>query len=97
MTVIELLSSAVLQVGVVVTLVIATLWIRRDRRLSNIAGPEGKIFVGLGLGLPQPASLREWAQRYGEIYKIKIGWYYWVVLSSPEAIKAVFDKQVRMK
>lgn len=79
-----------------VSLICIVLWWRKDKRLSRIDGPKGRIFLGLGLSLPEHATqrLREWAQQYGEIYKIKIGWYTWVVLSSPEAIKEVFDKQV---
>ncbi|KAF2688363.1 O-methylsterigmatocystin oxidoreductase [Lentithecium fluviatile CBS 122367] len=68
----------------------------RDNRLAKIDGPKGRPFVGIGLSLPPNATrkLREWAQQYGEVYKIRIGWYYWVVLNSPEAIKEVFDRQV---
>ena len=78
-------------------LVTATvLWNFRKRPLDKIGGPKGNILVGIGLSLPPKATqrLREWAQQYGEVYKIRIGWYHWVVLSSPEAIKEVFDKQV---
>lgn len=72
------------------------LWIRRDRRLDKIDGPKGNPFVGIGLSLPPYATqrLREWAKQYGEVYKIRVGWYHWVVLNSPEAMKEVFDKQV---
>ena len=72
------------------------LWIIKNNPLNRIDGPKGNIFVGIGLSLPPQATqrLREWAQQYGEVYKIRIGWYHWVVLSSPEAIKEVFDKQV---
>lgn len=67
-----------------------------NRPLNKIDGPKGNIFIGIGLSLPSHATqrLRDWAQQYGEVYKIRIGWYHWVVLSSPEAIKEVFDKQV---
>ncbi|KAI9707018.1 MAG: hypothetical protein M1820_004606 [Bogoriella megaspora] len=81
--------------GILLLLSIAALWIRKDRRLNKINGPKGNIFGSIGLSLPPYATrrLREWAQEYGEVYKIRIGWYYWVVLNSPEAIKEVFDKQ----
>ena len=74
----------------------ASLYTRGDRRLRKINGPKGNPLFGLGLALPPNATqkLREWAVKYGEIYKIRIGWYYWVVLNSPEAIKEVFDRQV---
>jgi len=97
MALFHLFGALALQVMALVSLVFVGLWVRGDRRLNKMDGPKGRIFIGLGLSLPQPASqkLREWAQQYGEIYKIKIGWYNWVVLSSPEAIKEVFDKQVK--
>ncbi|XTI87484.1 putative O-methylsterigmatocystin oxidoreductase [Cenococcum geophilum] len=81
--------------GILFLLTATVLWIRKDRRLNKINGPKGNIFVGIGLSLPLYATqrLREWAQQYGEVYKIRIGWYHWVVLNSPEAIKEVFDRQ----
>lgn len=82
--------------GILFLLTATVLWIRKNKPLNKIDGPKGNIFVGIGLSLPPQATqrLREWAQQYGEVYKIRIGWYHWVVLSSPEAIKEVFDKQV---
>jgi hypothetical protein len=88
-------ASALLFLAATITLLmVVMLHIRKDR-LSKIDGPKGNIFVGLGLALPPYATqrLREWAQQYGEVYKIRIGWYNWVVLSSPEAIKEILDKQ----
>jgi hypothetical protein len=80
--------------GLLVTIII--LHYRNKSPLQKINGPRGNMLVGQGLALPPKATqrLREWAQEYGEVYKIRIGWYNWVVLSSPEAIKEVFDKQV---
>ncbi|KAF4628138.1 hypothetical protein G7Y89_g10016 [Cudoniella acicularis] len=76
-------------------IVAAVLWTGGERPLSKIDGPRSNIFVGIGLSLPPHATqkLREWAQQYGEVYKIRVGWYHWVVLNSPEAIKEVFDRQ----
>jgi hypothetical protein len=97
MALIDKLIARVLQLVAVIPLLALVFWIRRDKRLDKIDGPKGRLFVGLGLSLPQPASqlLREWAQQYGDIYKIKIGYYNWVVLSSPEAVKEILDKQVQ--
>ncbi|TVY19762.1 Cytochrome P450 monooxygenase patH [Lachnellula arida] len=80
--------------GLLVTIII--LHYRNKSPLQKINGPRGNMLVGQGLVLPPKATqrLREWAQEYGEVYKIRIGWYNWVVLSSPEAIKEVFDKQM---
>lgn len=82
--------------GLIFLLASTLIWILKNKPLNKIDGPKGNILVGTGLSLPSQATrkLREWAQQYGEVYKIRIGWYHWVVLSSPEAIKEVFDKQV---
>ena len=82
--------------GILFLLTTTVLWILKNRPLNKIDGPKGNILFGIGLSLPPKATqrLREWAQQYGEVYKIRIGWYHWVVLNSPEAIKEVFEKQV---
>ena len=82
--------------GVILSFTAFVLWARQKRPLNKIDGPKGNILFGIGLSLPPKATqrLREWAQQYGEVYKIRIGWYHWVILNSPEAIKEVLDKQV---
>ena len=77
---------------------IATLilkWLRRDRRLNTIPGPKGYPIVGIGHKLPPkaPAVFREWAMQYGDVFKIRVGWYDWVVINSPEAIREILEKQ----
>ncbi|KAI0410772.1 cytochrome P450 [Xylaria grammica] len=34
---------------------------------------------------------------YGEVYKVKIGWYNWVAINSPEAMREIFDKQSKWR
>jgi hypothetical protein len=71
------------------------IWIRRDRRLDKMPGPKGWPLVGIGLGLPtQSALMHKWGLEYGEVFKLRVGWYNWVVLNSPEAVKEIMDKQV---
>ncbi|ROW05906.1 hypothetical protein VPNG_08035 [Cytospora leucostoma] len=72
-----------------------TVWIRRDRRLDKMPGPPGWPLVGIGIGLPpRPIfTLHNWALEYGEVFKLRVGWYNWVVLNSPQAIKEILDKQ----
>ncbi|KAI0390138.1 O-methylsterigmatocystin oxidoreductase [Xylariaceae sp. FL0594] len=67
----------------------------RDKRLDRIPGPKGHPITGIGLDLPQNSlqKFKEWADQYGEIYKIRLGYYTWVVLNSPEAVKEILDKQ----
>lgn len=74
-------------------------WIRRDRRLDSLPGPPAKYpFIGLGTSLPpKPRTyFREWGQQYGELFTFRLGWYNWVVVNSPEAMKDIFDKQVSL-
>lgn len=73
-------------------------WLRRDRRLDKLPGPRGYPFIGIGTSLPPkaPARLREWASMYGEVFKMRVGWYNWVVINSPQAFRDILDKQVRM-
>lgn len=75
------------------TLVIS--WLRRDRRLDSIPGPKTRPFIGVGYKLPPkaPALFRQWAQEYGEVFKVRVGWYNWVVINSPQAIREILEKQ----
>ncbi|KAK3944726.1 O-methylsterigmatocystin oxidoreductase [Diplogelasinospora grovesii] len=70
-------------------------WIKRDRRLDKMPGPRGWPLIGIGIGLPRKSVevLGQWAIQYGEVYKIRVGWYNWVVINSPEAMRDIFDKQ----
>ena len=98
MAIVNALYKYELSVAAVIVFLItaAVLSILKNRPLNKIDGPKSNSIFGIGLSLPPQATqrLREWAQQYGEVYKLRIGWYHWVVLSSPEAIKEVFDKQV---
>ena len=71
-------------------------WLRRDRRLDKLPGPRGYPLIGIGISLPPkaPAQLREWASMYGEVFKMRVGWYNWVVINSPQAFRDILDKQV---
>ncbi|KAK3390611.1 O-methylsterigmatocystin oxidoreductase [Podospora didyma] len=86
--------AALAVVGAFASLVVA--WIKRDRRLDKMPGPKGKYpFIGIGIGLPRKSAevLGQWAIQYGEVYKIRVGWFDWVVINSPEAMRDIFDKQ----
>jgi hypothetical protein len=84
-------------IGVLALLILCFPLLRTDRRLRKIPGPRLNYFVGLGISLPPDTltKFREWAGQYGDIYRVQVGWHHWVVLNSPEAVKMVFDKQVR--
>lgn len=86
---------SLIAISILVSTLLGAYWICRDRRLSKVPGPQGNPIVGIGLDLPPNATQKfyDWAKEYGEVYKIRVGWWTWVVLNSPEAIKEVFDKQ----
>lgn len=77
----------------VTVLIIA--WLRRDRRLETIPGPRGYPLIGVGYKLPPKAPLlfRRWALEYGDVFKLRVGWYNWVVINTPEAIREILEKQ----
>ena len=77
-----------------VTVVVLT-WLRRDHRLDTIPGPKGYPLIGVGYKLPPkaPVVFRKWAMEYGEVFKIRVGWYNWVVINTPEAVRAILEKQ----
>jgi cytochrome P450 len=70
-------------------------WLRRDRRLDAMPGPKGYPFIGIGYQLPPkaPALFRKWALEYGDVFKVRVGWYTWVVINTPEAVREILEKQ----
>lgn len=74
---------------------VAIVWLRRDRRLGTIPGPGGSLLLGVGYKLPPkaPATFRRWATEYGDVFRIRVGWYNWVVINTPEAIRDILEKQ----
>lgn len=83
--------------AVVLTVILLTAaWLNRDRSLDSMPGPKGNPLTGIGTSLPPnaPTQLRKWAAEYGEIFKMRVGWYNWVVINSPEAFKEILDRQV---
>ncbi|KAI4866579.1 putative O-methylsterigmatocystin oxidoreductase [Hypoxylon rubiginosum] len=97
---IELLSAdqhyRVLALPVLIGLAaLITAWLRHDRRIDTIPGPKGYPFIGIGYKLPPKTStiFREWASEHGELFKVRVGWYNWVVINSPEAVGEILEKQ----
>ena len=81
--------------AIVGVIVLTITWLRRDRRLDSIPGPKGYPLIGVGYKLPPkaPAAFRKWALEYGEVFKIRVGWYNWVVINTPEAVREILEKQ----
>ncbi|KAK4235623.1 cytochrome P450 [Achaetomium macrosporum] len=70
-------------------------WLRRDRRLDAMPGPKGYPLIGIGFRLPRnaPTTFRRWAMEYGDVFKVRVGWYTWVVINTPEAVREILEKQ----
>ncbi|KAI0199060.1 putative O-methylsterigmatocystin oxidoreductase [Astrocystis sublimbata] len=70
-------------------------WLRSDHRLDTIPGPKGYPLIGIGHRLPPKASavFRKWAMEYGDVFKIRVGWYNWVVINTPEGVREILEKQ----
>ncbi|KAL8786126.1 MAG: hypothetical protein Q9213_002992 [Squamulea squamosa] len=75
--------------------VVVIVWLRRDRRLDALPGPKGYPLIGVGYKLPAkaPTIFRKWALEYGDVFKVRVGWYDWVVINTPEAIREILEKQ----
>lgn len=68
---------------------------RASEGRSTVPGPPGLPIIGNAHQLtrfPNQTYMR-WAKDYGEIYKIRLGWYDWYMLNTPEAVKEVMDRQ----
>lgn len=63
--------------------------------LRNVPGPKSLPIIGntLQLGSQPQKMLKIWAQEYGEVFQIRMGWENWVFLNSPRAVKDILDKQ----
>lgn len=70
-------------------------WLRRDRRLDSIPGPTGYPLIGVGLFLPfhTPSLFHDWALKYGDIFKVRVGWYNLVFINTPRAVQEILEKQ----
>jgi cytochrome P450 len=88
-------NRALLLVSFIGVATFLTTWLRRDTRLDTIPGPKGWPIIGFGWSLPPkaPTLFRQWASEYGELFKMRIGWYDCVVVNSPDAIREIFEKQ----
>ncbi|KAK5459729.1 hypothetical protein LTS15_003858 [Exophiala xenobiotica] len=62
---------------------------------TPIPGPPGLPIIGNTLEIPvtnPQVIFKKWAQQYGEIYQIQLGFQRWVFLNSGSAAKEVIDK-----
>ncbi|KAL2808098.1 putative O-methylsterigmatocystin oxidoreductase [Aspergillus granulosus] len=84
---------ALLSIAAIV--IIIYLGLHYDRRLNTIPGPRCLSPLGIGYKLPPkaPALFRAWAMEYGDLFRIRVGFYNWVVINSPDAIREILEKQ----
>jgi cytochrome P450 len=87
----KVLSLAVLIGGLAIVL-----WLRRDRRLDTVPGPKAAYpLIGIGFALPvhAPALFHEWALQYGDIFKVRVFWYNFIFINTPDAVREILEKQ----
>jgi Cytochrome P450 len=84
-----------LPITTAVLLVIFVTYVSTRRRPPKgfrlVPGPRGLPLVGNTLQVPPTRAEKkffEWAQEYGELYRIQMGWYDWVFVNSDVATKA---------
>lgn len=76
----------------VVLIVIDNAW----RRKINLPGPNGWPLIGIGLDLPaRPRKmLNAYRKKYGDAFRMRLGWYDWVLFNTRDGVREVFDRQV---
>lgn len=69
-------------------------WILGDP-MPTIPGPDDCRIIQVRWSLPRnPRTvMSEWATTYGELFKLRVGFYDYVVINSPEAFQEIFVKQ----
>ena len=65
-------------------------------RKIDLPGPRQWPLVGQGFDLPaRPRQmLREYQSKYGDTFRMRLGWYDWVFFNTPQGVREVFDRQV---
>lgn len=58
-------------------------------------GPRGLPLIGsaLELGKYPRHQFQKWADQYGEVVSVRIGFHRFILLNSPQAVKEILDKQ----
>ena len=88
--------------AVLLIIAISVIAIEHSLRLTvpkgflKIPGPRGLPVVGQSFSVPvdnPQTQFLQWADKYGEIFQIQLGFQKWVFLNSAEAAKEVIDKQ----
>lgn len=81
-----------------IALLLAVLVVIDNARRSKIdlPGPSGWPLIGIGLDLPaRPRKmLKGYREKYGDAFKMRLGWYDWVLFNTREGVREVFDRQV---
>lgn len=68
---------------------------KTPKGLREVPGPRGLPLLGNTLQLQSPPhpQFQAWAKQYGDLFKIQMGWYNWVFVNDPAAVKEILDKQ----
>ncbi|KAF7535030.1 hypothetical protein G7054_g5716 [Neopestalotiopsis clavispora] len=92
----EYSTTSLVLPGIALLVVLLATWSPwRRSSLDTIPGPKGLPFIGNAHQLtkhPQRKFL-EWAEEYGELFKVQMGLQNWVFLNSPAAVREILDRQ----
>jgi len=66
------------------------------RSKIDLPGPSGWPLIGIGFDLPaRPRKmLSAYRKKYGDAFKMRLGWYDWVLFNTRDGVREVFDRQV---
>ncbi|KAF2636660.1 cytochrome P450 [Massarina eburnea CBS 473.64] len=90
-----MITLALLTISVALFLYYKHTTTRPPKGLTPVPSPPGLPLIGNAhqLGLFPHRQIITWSQKYGEIFKIRLGWNDWYMLCSPDAVKEVMDRQ----
>ncbi|KAH7355740.1 putative O-methylsterigmatocystin oxidoreductase [Pyrenochaeta sp. MPI-SDFR-AT-0127] len=69
--------------------------VKVPKGLRHVPGPRGLPIVGntFQLGEYPHRTIIDWSRKYGELFKIRIGYENWVFINSPSAVREIMDRQ----
>ena len=92
------LPTFTLYSGIALFVAFVVYLVTRDPRRKHLPpGPTGLPIIGNTHQLPQTDEVSQviidWAKKYGEIFRIRLGMTDYIYLNSPEAVKELLDKK----
>jgi len=82
--------------AITLLLIILIVFDNARRKKIDLPGPNGWPLIGIGLDLPaRPRKMLDaYRKKYGDAFKMRLGWYDWVLFNTRDGVREVFDRQV---